>query len=278
VTELFTIAALLVEGYRILSSLEQPRLEADLLLGHLLKLEREGLIIQRTQPVSIAVVEQFRDLCQRRLQGEPLAYILGYKEFWSLKLEVNRFTLIPRPETEMLVELALRWLPNAALNIVELGVGSGAVAIALARERPEWQITATDISLEAIRVAQKNANQHRVQNISFIQSDWYQALPLNHFDAIISKPPYIAANDPHLKDLAWEPSSALISGVDGLDAIRAIIKNAQYYLKSTGLLLLEQGFDQAETVQTLMRLAGLERIENHLDLSGNYRVTMGWKK
>lgn len=271
------IASVLRYGYTSLKALEQPRLEAELLLCHLLQVPRTFLIAHSDQAVSLDLFEQFKTLCQRRIEREPLAYLLGTKEFWSLEFEVNSNTLIPRPETETLVETALNLLPaNNKLMLADLGVGSGAVAIALAIERPNWQILASDISLTTLEVASRNVARHSLSNVNLVQSNWCEALPFNTFDAIISNPPYIAENDPHLKQLQWEPRTALVSGTDGLNAIRLIISQAGAHLKQDGLLLLEHGYNQAKTVHNLMQMAGFIDIQSFADTNGILRVTSGW--
>lgn len=266
-------------GYEFLQSKENYHLDAELLLGHLLQVSRAYLHTHPATKISDKDWQRYQELCLRSRNGEPIAYILGHKEFWSFELEVNSNTLIPRPETELLVETTLKKLAKVGkLTVADLGVGSGAVAIALALERPQWQIYATDNSLAALDIARKNMLKHQVNNVSLIHSDWYENLPSIKFDAIVSNPPYIAENDEHLRSLRFEPLTALVSGKDGLDAIRIIIRQASLFLKNGGLLLLEHGYDQAILVRKLLNDAGYITIETHSDLSGIPRVTGGFFK
>lgn len=278
-TESQTIQSALSSGYELLSPLPGYRLEVELLLAHLLHVSRTYLYIHSDQSISKSIYEQLVEFCLRRSKGEPLAYLLGTKEFWSLELEVNHHTLIPRPETELLVELTLDLLPkNRALTIADLGVGSGAIAIAIAMERPNWQIYGTDNGSQALEVAERNVIKHARHNITLVQSNWCLNLPIHSLDAIISNPPYIAKNDPHLAKLKFEPIEALVSGEDGLDDIRQIISQATHYLKEGGWLLLEHGYDQAQPVQKLMHHEGFVSIKSHPDLNGILRVTScRWK-
>lgn len=221
----------------------------------------------------------YQKLIGRRLNGEPIAYILGQREFWSLTLKVTPATLIPRPETEQLVELALSYLDEKKKNfIADLGTGSGAIAAAIASERPHWQISATDYSTEALAIAKENFIKFGLDNISSYQGSWCDALPnKSHFDLIISNPPYINSNDPHLKrgDLISEPLSALASGEDGLKDIRIITQQTSSYLKSGGRLLLEHGLDQGDAVRGLLEKTGFRHIKTHKDLSELDRVSEG---
>jgi len=207
------------------------RLETELLLAHVLQVSRTHLLAWPDQILTPEQQQQFQQLLQRRLQGESIAHIVGEKEFWSLTLTVSPDTLIPRPETELLVETALEKLPaNILQNIADLGTGSGAIALALAKERPHWQITATDIDSAALKIAQYNAKKLALKNITFHQGNWFKALPANRqFHAIISNPPYIAENDPHLDpaSLAFEPKHALISDNNGLHDLYLIIAQAK---------------------------------------------------
>lgn len=265
------------------------RLDAEVLLGHILGLDRAYLYSRAESPVSKNDVLQFDTLVMRRYSGEPLAYLIGQKEFWSLSFTVNPAVLIPRPETELLVELALKLLPEKTFpeaKLLDLGTGSGAIAIAIAKERPKWTLIATDISKEALSLAKENAKNNLVhpQNpIQFYWGDWFDALdspqskPLFH--AIISNPPYIAENDPHLldKSLSFEPMTALKSGNQGLQDIEKIIQSAPDYLLSNAWLLIEHGFDQSSSVSKLFEANHFRAIEQYKDLAGNHRVTIGQK-
>jgi release factor glutamine methyltransferase len=276
VDKIFSIKKALLTGYTLLSRGEDYRLEAEILLAHVLKVPRIYLYTHQSQLLSKKEMASFQDVLARRCRGEPIAYLLGYKEFWSLELAVDSNTLIPRPDTEVLVQLALDKLPKSALSIADLGVGSGAVAIALALERPYWQILATDISPKALRVAKQNLKKYNITNVKLLQSNWCQRLPINDLDAIVSNPPYIAENDPHLEGLRFEPVTALVSGRDGLDAFKKIIQQAKHFLKPGGLLLLEHGYNQATKVSHLMECEHYTQIESHRDFNHILRVTSGY--
>jgi release factor glutamine methyltransferase len=217
---------------------------------------------------------------QRRLTGEPVAYLIGHREFWSLTFAVNRATLIPRPETELLVETALQLakrIDTPGLRLADLGTGSGCIALALAHERPHWLITAADISMNALKTAQRNARRLAIGNVAFVRNDWLSGLAPEIFDIIVSNPPYIRAGDPHLRGIAHEPATALVAGPDGLADIRRIVADARTRLKPGGLLLLEIGHDQSAAVTDLMQAAGYVDIEFKHDLAGIPRVCIGWR-
>jgi release factor glutamine methyltransferase len=216
------------------------------------------------------------DLARRRA-GEPVAYILGRQGFWSLELEVAPHTLIPRPDTELLVETALQLLPAEPARVLDLGTGTGAIALALAAERPSWQLTGVDRIGEAVALAQRNAERLRLANARFTESHWFAALAGEQFGLIVSNPPYIPASDPHLRqgDLRFEPHSALVAGGDGLDDLRLIIAQAPAHLEAGGWLLLEHGYDQAEAVRALLRAAGFVQVESRRDLGGHERISLG---
>ncbi len=243
-----------------------------------LSVSRAQLFARPESPVSPQDDERFRLLLVRRLQGEPIAHIVGHREFWSLQLDVTPATLIPRPDTELLVELALERIPVAAtFTIADLGTGSGAIALAIASERPRCHIVASDISEEALAVARRNAQQLALTNVEFLQGDWYQALGSTRFDLILSNPPYIRANDPHLAkgDVRFDPPAALVSGVDGLDALRCIIADAQQHLRPGGWLLVEHGYDQGDVVAELFAVAGFTQMATINDLGEQPRVSLG---
>lgn len=277
-----TINQWLTDANRLLDPhTSSPHLEAELLLSAALKKEITYLITYREQLIPGATLEYANQLLQRRLKGEPIAYILGFKEFWSLSLYVNRHVLIPRPETERVVELALEKLPeHKKINVLDLGTGSGAIALALAKERPQWRIIATDISSDALAVANKNAQQLAVTNIHFIQSNWFEKLSSERFHAIISNPPYIAKEDIHLtqRDLQFEPYPALVAGEDGLEAIREIVKVGYDHLFPEGLLICEHGYDQGEPVLKLMNQSGFYSVSLYKDFSGCDRVCVGVRR
>lgn len=253
------------------------KLDAELLLAYVLQLSRTQLRGCFDELISVQHQQLFQQLIQRRLSGEPVAYILGEQEFWSLSLRVTPATLIPRPETELLVELILNNLPSAEpLKIADLGTGSGAIAIAIAKERPHWQIYATDFSEAALAIAQENAKRWQLQNIRFFVGDWCAALPASlKLAAIVSNPPYIAANDQHLSALQFEPQSALVSGTDGLTAIRKIAVQAHNYLCPDAQLFMEHGYDQAESARAILIQQGYLQVTTHLDLNKLARVVSG---
>ena len=239
---------------------------------------RAYLYANPDRPLDAAAAARYRQLLTLRKESRPVAHLTGQREFWSLDLRVSPDVLVPRPETELLVELSLLRMPEgAALRIVDLGCGSGAIAIALASERPACVVTATDQSPAALAIAEENARRLCPGRIEFLVSDWYAALAGRRFDMIVSNPPYIATGEHALTDpeLAFEPPDALYSGVDGLDAIRTLIAGAPDYLKSGGWLLLEHGFAQAAAVRRLMETAGLTDVSSYADPGGHDRVTAG---
>lgn len=252
-----------------------PALDAEILLAHALKVKREFLYAHGETEFYADVL--FSELIVRRMQGEPIAYILGKKEFWSLELLTTSDVLIPRPETELLVELALQKLDaKRPLKILDLGTGSGAIALALASERSNWEISATDCSIAALKIAQQNMVRLNLE-VNFLCGDWFNPVTAQQFDAIISNPPYIAENDLHLAQLKYEPQLALVAGSDGLDALRLIIKNAGKYLVAGGLLMLEHGWNQSAAVMNLMQAQGFVSVVNYKDWSQNPRVVIGAK-
>ena len=252
--------------------------EVNLLLQHLLQVNRAWLISHDRDALTDDQQQDFYALLQRRLAGEPIAYILGSREFYGLPLKVTPATLIPRPDTETLVEAAFQKIPiDAPWNILDLGTGTGAVALAIAKHRPTCHVIGVDASAEALVVAIENAQNLDLKNLSLIKSNWFSDLEAEKFDVIVSNPPYIAEADCHLTqgDLRFEPRSALASGVDGLDDIRRIIQDAPKYLKPNGWLMLEHGYDQAHSVAALLRRHGFCQIEHAQDLAGILRVTFG---
>lgn len=263
-----------------------PPFERELLWCHVLNVSRATL---RAHPeflsdeVSKAKVEC---LVEQRSQGKPMAYILGEKEFWSLPLKVNANVLIPRPETELLVQKTLELLPNNpkhVMRILDLGTGSGAIALALAHERPSWKITATDRSEKALEVAKLNAQRLKIDNVNFYPGNWYDALvdlgDDKNFDAIISNPPYIPKTDPHLQmgDCRFEPLEALSAGQDGLADLKQIIAGAALYLIPHGLILVEHGYDQGQAVFDLINQHHFKNIQHVKDLAQHDRVVIGQK-
>lgn len=256
------------------------RHEAELLLLHVLERPRSWLFAHATDPLAANDQAAFEALLARRVAGEPVAYLTGRRGFWTLDLEVDPATLIPRPETELLVELALERLPpDQALQLADLGTGSGAIALALASERPRAQVLATDASPGALAVAARNAARHELDNVRFAEGghDWYAPLQGVRFDLIASNPPYIASNDPHLEqgDLRFEPSTALASGMDGLDDIRRIVDGGQAHLRPGGWLLIEHGWDQGAAIRALFEATGFAEVQTVQDLEQRDRITLG---
>lgn len=253
------------------------RLDAELLLAAALGKSRSYLHTwpERIVPTEAAVA--FAGFLQRRRDGEPVAYILGQQGFWKIDLEVAPHTLIPRPETELLVEAALQLLPATPAQVLDLGTGTGAIALALASERPVWQVTAVDRVAQAVALAERNRERLHLANTRVLESHWFSALAGERFDLIISNPPYIAAADPHLSagDVRFEPASALVSGADGLDDLRLIISQAPQHLNAAGWLLLEHGYDQAGAVRELLTRHGFEQVESRQDLAGHERISLG---
>lgn len=274
-----TIQELLQNAIKTLSHSSSPKLDAQILLAQVLKVSRAYLYTWPEREMTPAEQAQFLELLARRTAGEPIAYILGQKEFWSLPLQVNAATLIPRPETELLVEQTLACLPaDQPCRVLDLGTGSGAIALALAASRPHWQLTATDSSAGALAIAKTNAANLKLNNIQFYFGSWFTALPTGcHFDAILSNPPYIALGRPELEegDLAFEPRSALTAGPEGLDDLKIIIHEAPAYLLPEGWLLLEHGYDQAEAVAGLLKAANFSAIASIEDYAGHPRVSRG---
>ncbi len=257
---------------------DSARLDVELLLCSVLKKDRSFLHAWPEQELEQQQFNSFEKKFERRLQGQPVAHILGERGFWSLNLKVTKDTLIPRPDTERLVELALERIPeNADWKILDLGTGSGAIALSLAKERPGIFVTATDQSEAALNIAKENAEKNHISNIEFIQSNWFEKLAPQQFNMIVSNPPYIKEDDPHLTqgDVRFEPLSALTSGEEGLDDIRIIIKESQKYLTKEGGLLLEHGYDQADSVCDLLNKAGFSDVGNFKDDNDNPRVTLG---
>lgn len=261
--------------------LAQARIDCEVLLAHVLHKSRTFLYTYPEETLTPTQWEQFQNLISARSEGMPVAYLTGSREFWSYAFHVTQATLIPRPETELLIELALKHLDaELPLRVLDLGTGSGAIAITLAKERPAWRITATDYSPAALEVAAGNA-QRLNTCVSFIESDWFSALPnLPLFDAILSNPPYIADKDPHLEqgDLRFEPSLALRGGEDGLEAYRIIIKQSLARLTPNGLLLLEHGHDQSREILSLLQKHGYQHVQCWSDWQGHGRISGGFLK
>ena len=255
---------------------DTSQLDVEILLGRVTGRDRASLRTWPEWQLSTAQLREFDALYERRRRGEPIAYILGTRDFWSLSLQVSPRTLIPRPETETLVAAALDLLDSGCLRVLDLGTGSGAVALALAQERPTWRIDAVDIDGECVRLADANAGLHGLRNVRCWQSDWYENVS-TRYHLIVANPPYIAADDEHLQhgDLRYEPRGALVAGEGGMGDIRAIISEARRFLKRDGWLMLEHGFDQGTLCARLLGEAAFSRIASLQDLAGQDRVTLG---
>lgn len=271
-----SVAAALSRAQRELDTLDEPRLEAGLLLCHLLGWHNTKLFSHSDEQLSGVQLQQFNELVRRRQSGEPSAYIIGERAFWTLDLKVTSDTLIPRPDTETLVEQALELIAGkAAPRVLDMGTGSGAIALSIAKERPDAFVEASDFSEAALAVAKCNAQLNDVAIHAWHLGSWLEALPAHTqpFDLIVSNPPYITDDDPHLPALAHEPLSALISGTDGLDDIRAIIAKAPKFLCADGQLALEHGYDQAEAVAQLFSANGYSLIQQKRDLGQIVRAS-----
>jgi release factor glutamine methyltransferase len=279
-----TVSDLLRRGARSLESHgDSPRLDAELLLGKILGLSRPGLIARGNEPVASERESDFASLIEQRLKGMPIAYLTGSREFWSLALRVTPAVLVPRPETELLVELALQHLPehqagpsaDRACSILDLGTGSGAIALAIASERPRARITAVDISPSALEVAVQNSRDLGLGHVDWRLGSWFAPVPGERFDVIVANPPYVAAADPALERLWAEPAIALCDGPKGLEALSAIIGAAAPHLHPHGWLILEHGSNQAPDVAQLLARHGFTQVRSHLDFSGKPRATLG---
>jgi release factor glutamine methyltransferase len=256
------------------------RLDAELLLAHVLNVSRANVIARDDRELTPEEQGDFEQLIARRVGGEPLAYLTGTKEFWSLELEVTRDVLVPRPETELLVEWVLALTPRRvgpSLSVLDVGTGSGAIALALARERPYARVVATDLSPRALEVAGRNAQRLGLRNVEWAEGDLFARLGPRRFDIVVSNPPYVAEGDPHLAELAFEPALALTSGPDGLAALRRLVAGAPTHLLPHAWLLVEHGTAQGAAVRALFEAAGFQRIETRRDLAGHERATGGQK-
>lgn len=253
------------------------KLDAEWLLAAALGTGTSYLRTWPDREVLPEVEARFAACLERRRLGEPVAYILGRQGFWSLDLEVAPHTLIPRPDTELLVESALEMLPAGPTTVLDLGTGTGAIALALARERATWRLTGVDRISEAVTLATRNAQRLGLGNVGFIESHWFSSLAGRRYGLIVSNPPYIPASDPHLLqgDVRFEPSSALVAGGDGLDDIRLIIEQAPAHLHLSGWLILEHGYEQAMAVRTLLSDGGFVDVASRKDLGGHERVSFG---
>jgi release factor glutamine methyltransferase len=278
-----SIKSALADAVDALASIsDSALLDAEVLLCHVLQKGRSYL---RAWPDKLLQPEQYKHfwtLIEERRQGIPVAYLTGRREFWSRDFRVSPDVLIPRPDTELLVELGLELIPpDKSFKLIDLGTGSGIIAITLAAERPHAQVIATDFSLAALKIAEHNAQQHHITNIRFYQSDWFDNAPDIQFDLVISNPPYIAEDDSHLQegDVRFEPQTALVAAQQGLRDIETIADGARDRLKPQGHLLIEHGYNQQHQIQTIFKGLGYDKVRTYQDLSGQPRVTYGqWNK
>ncbi len=271
------IKNILKEARDRLGQAESSYLDAQLLLAHILKQSREYLLTWPEHEISAENEKQYFGLIEARQAGQPVAYLTGSRQFWNFSLNLSPAVLIPRPETELLIELALALLPAEKMVLADLGTGSGAIALALAKERPQWKVIASDHSPKALQVARENARSLQVSNLDFRLGNWCEIFSEREkLDAIIANPPYIDEADPHLQqgDVQFEPRSALVSSKSGFADLQVIASQAQYYLRPQGLLLLEHGFEQAAHLRQMLEKYGYNEIQTNKDLAGHDRVTL----
>ncbi len=260
---------------------ESPKRDAEILLGFVTNKSRTFLMAFSETELTQSQLDSLNTCLKRRQTGEPIAYITGVKEFWSLKFQVSPSTLIPRPDTEKLVEIALEYLPKVPCEVLDLGTGTGAITIAMATERQDCLFTAIEKNEQALILAQGNAKYNGVNNAYFLQGNWYKPIKGRKFSMIVSNPPYIDSTDIHLSqgDVRFEPRSALVADDEGLADIKVIVAGATKHLNQYGWLLIEHGWKQGEAVRTIFKQNGFQLVETHIDYSGNDRVTVGrWFK
>lgn len=278
-----SIAQCLQLAHELESLSDSARLDIELILCHILQKNRTYIFTWPDKTLSPEQIEHFFQFFNRRKNGEPIAHILGQREFWSLPLAVNNSTLIPRPDTELLVEVVLQLFAQDSAqqkrSCLDLGTGTGAIVLAIASEKPDWQLVGVDKSADAVALAEQNRGQLNLNHVQIKQSDWFTAITAQQFDVIVSNPPYIDPQDPHLEqgDVRFEPRSALIADNHGLADIELIIQQGWDYLCTRGWLLLEHGYDQGEAVRDLLNSRGFVQIETRRDLGGNERVSLGRK-
>jgi release factor glutamine methyltransferase len=276
-----SIKQLITDGEQALTGSDSARLDAEILLALALNQVRTWLYTWPEHIPSLPEQHMYLDLLRRRQQGEPVAYLVHRTEFWGLDLKVNQHVLIPRPDTETLVQAVLTALTNNSVaRVADLGTGSGAIALALASEQPGWRIVATDVSLDAVLLARENATRLGIDNVSFMEGEWLEPLQGMTLDAIVANPPYIAEGDPHLDegDVRFEPVLALVSADNGLARIRRIVEQSPSCLDAGGWLMLEHGFAQGPAVRGIFTEAGFRNVVTHRDLAGHERVTAGQKR
>jgi release factor glutamine methyltransferase len=276
-----TIKTLLENAANTLTNYsDSSLLDAEVLLGFVLGKPRTYLRAWCDNRLTEQQLTAFDALIKQRQLGMPIAYLTGIREFWSRDFKVTADVLIPRPDTELLIELSLELIPkNKPVKLIDLGTGSGIIAVTLAAERPNAHVIAVDASLAALDVAKYNAQYHQLTNIEFYQSDWFSNIPMSHFDLVISNPPYIASDDEHLQqgDVRFEPKTALIAKHQGLSDIKIIADQARHHLKPDGYLLIEHGYNQALQVQVIFNALAYDKVQSYRDLSGQLRVTNGQK-
>lgn len=274
-----TIESILAQATTTLSKTsDSAALDAEILLCQVLNKNRSYLRAWPEKNLTHEQYEQFEKLLQQRAQGTPIAHLTGVKEFWSRDFRITPDVLIPRPDTELLIELALELIPaNQACKLLDLGTGSGIIAVTLAAERPNCLVVACDQSEKALVIAQENARSHQIKNVQFFLSDWFDQIPDDKFDLIISNPPYIAADDPHLQqgDVRFDPDSALIADQQGLKDIIRIADQARQHLTNKGHLLIEHGYDQQQQVQEIFQHFAYRNIQTYTDLAGHPRASYG---
>lgn len=270
-----TLRTALTQAIAQLGMSDSAELDAQLLLAQVLGKSRSWLYAWPEQVLSSTQLQALQMLIERRRQGEPVAYITGKRDFWKLELQVNPAVLIPRPETELLVELALELGTGLSGPVADLGTGSGAIALALALERPDWQVHASELSETALQTARRNLQDSGLKNVSLFGGSWFNPLPAAKYGLLVSNPPYIDATDPHLQDLAFEPRSALVATDEGLGDLREIAAQARQYLHPGGWLLLEHGWQQGQAVSSHLAQLGYQQILTKQDHGGRDRVTLG---
>ena len=275
-----TIKEALTEAAKTLVSSDSCVLDSEVLLAFVLNKNRSYFRAWPDELLTTEKLDRFQRLVKQRQKGQPIAYLVGEREFWSRRFIVSKDVLIPRPDTELLIEITHEtFATDQHFSVLDLGTGSGAIAITLALEFPNASVTAVDNSQKALAIAEKNALQHKVHNIQFLRSDWFETVPNTRFDLIISNPPYICPNDPHLLegDLRFEPSSALIAQHEGLQDLEHITSQAKSFLKHNGLILFEHGFQQGTLVKNLLELYGFKSTQHFQDIQGHVRATLGTK-
>ncbi|GAA3922726.1 peptide chain release factor N(5)-glutamine methyltransferase [Litoribacillus peritrichatus] len=273
------IQSWLTMASELLPDSPSAKLDMEVLLCHVLQVNRTYLYTWPEKSLTEAQYSKLTGLLRERQQGHPVAHLTGVREFWSLPFKVSPTTLIPRPDTEVLIEWILdRYAEKSLLSVLDLGTGTGAIALALAYEKPQWSVVACDRVSEAVQLARENAEALGLQRVTVVESDWFSALGQASFDLIVSNPPYIPASDPHLSegDVVFEPSSALVSGEDGLQDIRKIVSESRRHLAEQGCLIIEHGYDQAEAVQAIFTAQGFVKVASGKDYGSQDRFTFGW--